>query len=175
MWQARCPLEPGVIKHEEDLWGARRVNGRWEEWRAGYVFYTGLDSKPHLACPLIEGVIPDDRIRRAELLGILRLMKSAMRHALFRKPIIWHTIYPVTIYSFASRQARILHAHFDGQTLHIRRSNYLDFMEMNVDNIKLYLRWMMSEPIGDTMFKGQGVHGQSSCSHIRREAFSCAN
>jgi len=22
-----------------------------------------------------------------------------------------------------------------------------------VDNIKLYLRWMMSEPIGDTMFK----------------------
>jgi hypothetical protein len=26
-------------------------------------------------------------------------------------------------------------------------------MEKNVDNIKLYLRWMMSEPIGDTMFK----------------------
>jgi hypothetical protein len=26
-------------------------------------------------------------------------------------------------------------------------------MEKNMDNIKLYLRWMMSEPIGDTMFK----------------------
>jgi hypothetical protein len=28
-------------------------------------------------------------------------------------------------------------------------------MEKNVDNIKLYLRWMMSEPIGDTMFKAE--------------------
>ena len=55
----------------------------------------------------------------------------------------------------ASRQGRILHAHFDGKTLHIRRSNYLDFVEKNMDNIKLYLRWMMSEPIGDTMFKGK--------------------
>ena len=53
----------------------------------------------------------------------------------------------------ASRQGRVLHAHFDGQTLHIRRSNYLDFTEKNVGNIKLYLRWMMSEPIGDTMLK----------------------
>jgi hypothetical protein len=26
-------------------------------------------------------------------------------------------------------------------------------MEENMDNIKLYLRWIMSEPIGDTMFK----------------------
>jgi hypothetical protein len=24
-----------------------------------------------------------------------------------------------------------------------------------MDNIKLYLRWMMSEPIGDTMFKAK--------------------
>jgi hypothetical protein len=27
-------------------------------------------------------------------------------------------------------------------------------MEKNMDNIKLYLRWMMSEPIGDTILKG---------------------
>jgi len=60
------------------------------------VFYTGLDSKPHLACPLIEGVIPDHRIRRAELLGILRLMKSAMKHAWPPKAIDWHMIYPVS-------------------------------------------------------------------------------
>ena len=68
----------------------------YEEWRVNTVFYTGLDSKPHLACPLIEGIIPDDRIRRAELLGILRLMKSAMKHTLCRKPTVWHTIYPVS-------------------------------------------------------------------------------
>jgi hypothetical protein len=27
-------------------------------------------------------------------------------------------------------------------------------MEKNMDNIKLYLRWMMSEPIGDTILEG---------------------
>jgi hypothetical protein len=53
-----------------------------------------------------------------------------------------------------SRQGRVLHAYFDGEILHIRRSNYLDFMEKNMDNIKLYLRWMMSEPIDDTILKG---------------------
>ena len=71
-------------------------NSGFEEWRVNTVFYTGLRSKPHLACPLIEGVIPDDRIRRAELLGIVRLMISAMRHALVRKAINWHKIYPVS-------------------------------------------------------------------------------
>ena len=71
-------------------------NGLHEEWRVNTVFYTGLDSKPHLACPLIEGIIPDDRIRRAELLSILRLMKSAMKHTLCRKPTVWYTIYPVS-------------------------------------------------------------------------------
>ena len=71
-------------------------NGLHEEWRVNTVFYTGLDSKPHLACPLIEGIIPDDRIRRAELLCILRLMKSAMAQASDRKPMDWHAIYPVS-------------------------------------------------------------------------------
>jgi hypothetical protein len=71
-------------------------NGLHEEWRVNTVFYTGLDSKPHLACPLIEGIIPDDRIRRAELLCILRLMKSAMKHTWCRKLTVLHTIYPVS-------------------------------------------------------------------------------
>ena len=72
------------------------LNGDFEEWRVNTVFYTVVDSKPHLACPLIEGVIPDDRIRRAELLGIVRLMISAMRHTTFRKANYWHMIYPVS-------------------------------------------------------------------------------
>ena len=72
------------------------LNGDFEEWRVNSVFYTVVDSKPHLACPLIDGAIPDDRIRRAELLCILRLMKSAMTQAWDRKPIVWHTIYPVS-------------------------------------------------------------------------------
>jgi hypothetical protein len=72
------------------------LNGDFEEWRVNSVFYTVVDSKPHLACPLIDGAIPDDRIRRAELLCILRLMKSAMTQAWDRKPMVWHTIYPVS-------------------------------------------------------------------------------
>jgi hypothetical protein len=91
------PLERREFKHAEDLWEMREgLNSGFEEWRVNTVFYPVLDSKPHLACPLIDCAIPDDRIRRAELLGILRLMKSAMRHASGRKPIVWHTIYPVS-------------------------------------------------------------------------------
>jgi hypothetical protein len=74
----------------------RGPNGRFREWRVNHVFYTGLALKPHLTCPLIEGVIPDDQIRRAELLSILRLMISAMRHAWTPKPKKWHMVYPVS-------------------------------------------------------------------------------
>ena len=72
------------------------LNGDFEEWRVNTVFYTVVDSNPHLACPLIDGAIPDDRIRRAELLCILRLMKSAMKHTWSRKLTVLHTIYPVS-------------------------------------------------------------------------------
>src|SRR5436305_3725489 len=48
---------------EITAWPKYWRNSGFEEWRVKTVFYTGLDSKPHLACPLIEGVIPDNRIR----------------------------------------------------------------------------------------------------------------
>jgi hypothetical protein len=89
------PLQPGVIQYEEDLWEMR--GGGYEEWRVNTVFYTGLKPKPHLACALIEGIIPDNRIRRAELLGILRLMKSAMKQAVGSKTKKGHMIYPVSL------------------------------------------------------------------------------
>ena len=41
--------------------------------------------------------------------------------------------------------------HFDGKYLVVRLTKYLDFEEENVDNIKLSLRWMMNEPLGDTI------------------------
>jgi hypothetical protein len=92
------PLERREFKHAEDLWEMRKgINSDVEEWRVNTVFYPVLDSKPHLACPLIDCAIPDDRIRRAELLSILRLTKSAMRHVSGRKPMVWHMIYPVSL------------------------------------------------------------------------------
>ena len=41
--------------------------------------------------------------------------------------------------------------HFDGKYLVVRLTKYLNFEEENVDNIKLLLRWMMNEPLGDTI------------------------
>ena len=55
------------------------------------------------------------------------------------------------MYSFSGRKARILQAHLDGSHLIIRMTKYLDFKERNEDNLKLYLRWMINEPFGDTM------------------------
>ena len=56
------------------------------------------------------------------------------------------------MYSFSNRDARILQAHFDGSHLVIRTTPYINFEEENEENLKLYLRWMMSEPIGLTKF-----------------------
>lgn len=56
------------------------------------------------------------------------------------------------MYSLSNRDARILQAHFDGSNLVVRTTQYLNFEEENEENIKLYLRWMMSEPIGPTRF-----------------------
>lgn len=58
----------------------------------------------------------------------------------------------VFVYSFSNRDARIIQAHFDGSHLVVRSTQYLNFEEENEENLKLYLRWMMSEPTGPTKF-----------------------
>ena len=55
------------------------------------------------------------------------------------------------MYTFAGRKVRIVQVHFDGKYLVVRLTKYLNFEEENVDNIKLLLRWMMNEPLGDTI------------------------
>jgi hypothetical protein len=59
-------------------------------------------------------------------------------------------IIPVFVYTFRGRKARIVQVHFDGKNLVVRLTKHLDFEKENVDNIKLLLRWMMNEPIGNT-------------------------
>ena len=54
------------------------------------------------------------------------------------------------MYSFSGRKVRVVHVHFDGKNLVVRLTKYLDFMEENVDDFKLLLRWIMNEPIGET-------------------------
>ena len=53
------------------------------------------------------------------------------------------------MYSFSGRKVRVVQVHFDGNFV-VRLTKYIDFLEENVDNIKLLLRWMMNEPAGDT-------------------------
>jgi len=55
------------------------------------------------------------------------------------------------VYTFSGRKVRVAQVHFDGNFV-VRLTKYIDFLEENVDNIKLLLRWMMNEPIGDTTF-----------------------
>ena len=55
------------------------------------------------------------------------------------------------MYTFSGRKVRVVQVHFDGNLV-VRLTKYLDLGEENVDNIKLLLRWMMNEPIGDTTF-----------------------
>lgn len=48
------------------------------------------------------------------------------------------------------RQARILQAHFDGRVLHIQKSKLYDFNFFNQSTFNLFLKWRMSDLIGDT-------------------------
>ena len=55
------------------------------------------------------------------------------------------------MYSFSGRKVRVVQVHFDGKHVIVRLTKYLDFVEEDVDNVKLLLRWMMNEPFGDTI------------------------
>lgn len=59
----------------------------------------------------------------------------------------------VMIFSFmGEHNGRILQAHFDGEELVVRKLQLCDFStkEKAQDNIQLFLRYMASEPVGDT-------------------------
>ena len=52
------------------------------------------------------------------------------------------------LYSVAQTSARILHAWVKGPTLYIKKSEYIKIGGGKIEDIKLYLRWMLGEPIG---------------------------
>jgi hypothetical protein len=72
------------------------------------------------------------------------------------------------IYSISGRQARIIQAHFDGHDLILRKTDYLDFETRNMENIKLYLRWMMNIPLSNApacrKLQDDGNHANKSVS-----------
>ncbi|MCJ1464543.1 hypothetical protein MMC07_003156 [Pseudocyphellaria aurata] len=119
-----------------------------EEW--GVLEILGIPARyqSHLACVLADGAAADDRLRRSELKCVLQYILRGMLLDKYDEFLV----YPVYVYSFSNRDARIIEAHFDGSHLVVRTTPYLNFEEENQENINLYLRWMLSEPVGATKF-----------------------
>ncbi|MCJ1462255.1 hypothetical protein MMC07_000855 [Pseudocyphellaria aurata] len=120
-----------------------------KQWSVIEVLGIPNHHQPHIACVLIDGASADgDRLRRSELYCIVEYMMRSMK----LDELDQFMVNPVFVYSISVRHARILEAHFDGSHLVVRTSQYLNFEEKNEENLKLYLRWMLSQPTGPTNF-----------------------
>ncbi len=64
-----------------------------------------------------------------------------------------------------------MQVHFDGKLV-VRLTKHLDFAEENVENIKLLLRWMMNEPIGNTAFGSPTTKCFESSPTLAKEVLS---
>lgn len=127
--------------------------------------------QPHLACVLMDEAPSDEDLRPSELISAVRLMKQAIRldklnqfrvnpvRASFSVSAIscssdtdTTSFLQVYVYSFCSYQARILETYYEAGTFFVRKTPYIDFEGEDKEKIKLYLRWMLSEPSGNTTF-----------------------
>jgi len=57
----------------------------------------------------------------------------------------------VFVYSIAGRNARVIQAHYEEGKFIIRKTEHLSFEEENLDDFKLFLRWIMNIPTGKTI------------------------
>ena len=141
------------------------------QWGVCKIYRVNDISQPHLACLLIDNAPADEDLRPSELIAAVRLVKQAIRLDKLNQfrvnPVSLYfpistiacssdtdTIFflQVYIYSFCSYQARILETYYEAGTFFVRKTPYIDFAGENKENIKLYLRWIMSEPSGNTTF-----------------------
>ena len=128
-------------------------------------------SRPHLACLLMDNAPADEDLRPSELISAVRLMKQAIRLDKLNQfrvhPVrVCFSVSTITslkdtdmisflqvyVYSFSSFQARILETYYEAGTFYVRKTPYIDFAGEDKGKIKLYLRWMMSEPNENTTF-----------------------
>ena len=141
-----------------------------DSWGVSAILRVDDISQPHLACLLMDEAPADEDLRPSELISAVRLMKQAIRldrldqfrvnpvRVCFSVSAItcWSdtdtmSFLQVYVYSFCSYQARILETYYEAGTFYIRKTPYVDFAgEEDKEKIKLYLRWMMSEPSGNT-------------------------
>jgi hypothetical protein len=55
------------------------------------------------------------------------------------------------VYSITGRNARVIQAHYEKGKFIIRKTEHLSFEEENIDDFKLFLRWIMNIPKGETI------------------------
>ena len=54
------------------------------------------------------------------------------------------------MYSIAGRNARVIQAHYEKGKFIIRKTEHISFEKENIDGFKLFLRWIMNIPKGET-------------------------
>lgn len=135
--------------------------------------------QPHIMGCLVYNVNADgsECVLRGEMLNIVRLMlkrldvKSLSEHmvAPVSLPIFSHktmsksshanqahVLRKVLLFSYMGPQhGRILHAYFDGKRLNVRYTKMFDLRHQDVEVVKLFAQWMLSEPTGDTTKWGE--------------------
>ena len=61
------------------------------------------------------------------------------------------------------QHARIIQAHIENGVLHLQVSANFNFQTKNMDNIRTFLRWYMSKPVGRTAVEGPDPAMALSC------------
>lgn len=68
-------------------------------------------------------------------------------------------------------KGRVIQAQFDGNKFYVWYSQLYDFQDYDKETMDLFLRWLMNEPIGDTVIVRTGEEeGSGSISQSKREA-----
>ena len=135
------------------------------------IFDTLDPSTPHLGTIIIDTADSDDRLCWAEVCWAASLMASRLREQQYQA----HEIIPVSIeyelhlhlltqpckvfvYSITGRTARVIQAHYEKGKFIIRKTEHLSFEEENIDDFKLFIRWIMNIPTGKTIRDPPAAH-----------------
>ena len=112
-------------------------------WTMGTTFQVIGHKKQHIGAMLMDEDEATESLRRSELFIAIHLMSCAMERSTTAVHI------PAMVYSIAGgHQARIIHAYFERNKFIVKLSNYVKIWRDHENEIKLYLRWMLNDPVG---------------------------
>ncbi|KAH8816035.1 hypothetical protein F5884DRAFT_852495 [Xylogone sp. PMI_703] len=103
---------------------------------------------PHLRCMMLNNIPHNnDQLLRSEMLALTTYMYKRLESNEFAE----HVVAPVILISFmGSRQARILQAHFDGESVMIHYTKLYDLKNDDLGTLNLFVRWGLCHPTGLT-------------------------